>query len=92
MSPNPSPDGAVLSFALPAAASVLVEIYDPAGRRLGSPLGRGWVEMPAGPGIHRWDGRMEGGRRLPPGVYFVRMLVRDALGETARTFKWSLLR
>jgi flagellar hook assembly protein FlgD len=68
--PNPFSPATTLSFSIARPESVLVEIYDPAGRlvRLLRPglLGAGGHGIP-------WDGRDELGQRLPSGVFFYRL-------------------
>jgi hypothetical protein len=73
ITPNPSHGPVLLDFEIAQTApSVDLDIYDATGRvvrrlSLGSrPAGRHSIE---------WDGRDEGGRPLPTGVYLVRMLV-----------------
>ena len=65
------------SFARPAAGAADVEVFDVSGRRVASLL-----DVPrATAGTHEalWNGRGEGGERVPAGVYLVRL---RALGRT----------
>ena len=66
--PNPSRAGQSLQFTLRATGAVRIEIHDVAGR-----LVRRFEPgtLPAGPNRIAWDGLGEGGKRLPPGVFFV---------------------
>lgn len=70
--PNPFGAATRLAFAAAAAGPLRLEILDLQGRRL-----RLLAEAEAaGPGVERalvWDGRDEAGRRLPSGVYLVRL-------------------
>ncbi len=77
--PNPAPSaGTTLTWTLPRAGRISVEIVDVGGRLVrrlhGGPA-------PAGPGSIRWDGRGEDGRPARAGTYFARIL--DASGTTA---------
>jgi hypothetical protein len=66
--PNPAPRGATaIAFELPRAGAVTLAIYDVAGRRIARLVDG---ELPAGPHQATWDGRDEGGRSVPAGVYF----------------------
>jgi hypothetical protein len=68
--PNPFSAGTTIEYALPRAADVTVTVYDAAGR-----LVRRLVEgtRPAGLQRARWEGDDSSGRRVGPGVYFVRV-------------------
>ncbi len=70
LQPNPAPGRAVISWSVPGSGPVGIDLYDPAGRRVRSlPLcGDAGVS-----GSILWDGRDDGGRLLPAGVYLVRM-------------------
>lgn len=73
--PNPSGGPTVLSFTLPRASRVELELVDLAGRRV-----RLLAHGAFGPGLHTrdWDGRNEAGRLVTPGVYFARLETPDA--------------
>jgi hypothetical protein len=79
VAPNPLPRGGVTvaRFVLPRAAGVDVTVFDPAGRRVRS---FGQQSGSAGENSVLWDGRSDGGARLPRGLYFVRARAGD---ETA---------
>ena len=79
-SPNPSRGPCTLRFQLPRAAHVALRIHDPLGRLVRT-LADGALEA----GHHRvsWDGRDAAGRRLPDGVYFVR-LATDGFAATRK--------
>jgi hypothetical protein len=78
--PNPSLGRTRIGFDLPAEASVLLGVYDAAGRRIAT-VGRGtWA---AGGGEMVWNGRDDSGQPVAPGVYFVRARTSD--GESAST-------
>jgi hypothetical protein len=70
--PSPSPFGSStqLSFALPLASAVTLEVYDASGRRVRT-LARGAFAA----GVHElaWDGRGEDGSPVAAGVLFVRL-------------------
>jgi hypothetical protein len=64
-----SADGA--SFTLPAAGRVTIEVFNIAGRKV-----RTLMETEMSSGRHDlvvWDGRGDGGRRLPSGIYLYRI-------------------
>jgi len=60
-----------LSFDLPRAGVVSLDVFDLAGRRLRTLERGGW--RPAGAYRSVWDGRGDDGLRLRSGVYFVRL-------------------
>ncbi len=69
--PNPSTGQVTIRYELPSAASVVLEIFDPAGalvRRL--PL----ESQASGPHEILWNGRDAAGRAVPSGVYMSRIL------------------
>jgi hypothetical protein len=70
-SPNPSSAAMRMEFALPAAASVDLSVYDAAGRRVASLL---HSDLPAGRRSVTWDGRESDGRRAAAGLYFARLI------------------
>jgi glucose/arabinose dehydrogenase len=68
--PNPSSGPATMSFRMPVAGYVRLEVFDLAGR-----LTRRLVDgtLLAGPRQIVWDGRDGAGRAVPPGVYMARL-------------------
>ena len=67
--PNPMAGATAFHFELPHPGSVVLQVHDPAGRRVRTivaPLG-------AGPQALRWNGRDDAGREVGNGVYFVRL-------------------
>lgn len=68
--PNPSRDGARITYRLAAASDVTLCLYDLLGR-----IVRRLEEGYRPQGLHRivWDGTDERGRRAAPGVYVVRL-------------------
>lgn len=81
--PNPGSSQARIRFTLPQAEDTRLEILDVNGRRL-TTLVEG--RLPPGDHERRWDGRIDGGSRAAPGVYFVRM--RVAGGSRTRALAW----
>lgn len=69
-SPNPAPGATRVTFALPAAGRVRLDVLDASGRRVRT-LAEG--EHPAGRHVFNWDGRDATGHVLPAGLYFVRL-------------------
>jgi hypothetical protein len=68
--PNPAAGSATLTFSLPAAGEVSLDLFD-AGGRLVRTLVRG--ERAAGTQAAAWDGRDTAGRPVAAGVYLVRL-------------------
>jgi hypothetical protein len=68
--PNPSRSGTTLRFSAPATAIFEASVYDIRGRLVRT-IARS--EAPGnGAASFRWDGRDDGGRSVPPGIYFFR--------------------
>jgi hypothetical protein len=76
--PNPSAGPTTVRFALPQPSTVVLTVYDAAGRRV-AVVGRG--SYGAGTGEIVWNGRDDAGRDVAPGVYFLRG--STSRGETA---------
>ena len=70
VSPNPFSESAAISYSVPQAASVTIDVYDVNGR-LVQTVYNGQVEA----GTHQaiWDGRDSAGDKVARGVYFCRM-------------------
>lgn len=68
--PNPFNPATTIRYLLPAAGNVTVTLHDVRGRALCT-LERG--RQASGSHVLRWDGRLDGGRRPPSGVYFLRV-------------------
>jgi hypothetical protein len=67
--PNPFNPRTVLSFSLPRAGAVRVQVFDLAGRRVATLLDGSYE---AGPMSVEWDGTDEAGRAVASGTYFAR--------------------
>jgi hypothetical protein len=82
--PNPGRHGANLRFGLPVSGRVRVGVYDVRGRCVvevaDDMYEAGWHNVV-------WEGRNTSGRRVSPGVYFVRLSV----GEKRTTRKVLLV-
>lgn len=78
--PNPARDGVTLSFRVARAGAVRFEVLDAAGRRVRSAVVAAGA---AGEHAWRWDGRDEGGARVPAGVYRVRASTAGASATRA---------
>ncbi len=74
--PNPFNPTTTVSFVVADGPStrVLLEVYDPAGRRVATLADR---KMEPGERAVVWDGLDDEGRRLASGVYFARLTVGD---------------
>jgi len=75
--PNPFRSEVVLSFGLPVAGPVRLEVFDVTGRSV-----RRLADTHFGPGAYRlaWDGRDERGLQAAPGLYWLR-LEREGQGQ-----------
>ncbi len=90
--PNPFNPSTTLSFQLPVSADVRLVIYDILGREVVE-----LVDRHLAPGDHQviWEGKSQGGRELPSGIYIARLLVPPTAGVTptfARSIKLVLLK
>lgn len=68
--PNPFSGKTDLRFSLEAPSRVRITVYDLRGRKLRELCDAGY---PKGVGALEWDGRDDGGRKLPNGLYLIRM-------------------
>ncbi len=84
-SPNPFNPITSIRFSLPAAARTLVRVYDVAGRVVRTLVD---AELQAAAHVAIWDGRDDGGRLCPSGVYFYRV----ASGEHAATGRVAMVK
>ncbi|MBD3160473.1 MAG: T9SS type A sorting domain-containing protein, partial [Candidatus Eisenbacteria bacterium] len=78
---NPIRSASVVSFSLPNQGVASVEVFDPAGRHVAT-LAEGILQ--AGRRETIWDGTDRAGRRLPAGIYLVRLETRDGIVRTRR--------
>jgi hypothetical protein len=81
--PNPASGSCLIRYALPEPSSVSLKVYDISGRLV--------RELDGGvrsAGIHfiRWDGKGGGGRLVPSGIYFLRLVA-----GTSRAIKQIVL-
>lgn len=84
--PNPLLGGGSVRFDLARAATVSLDVFDLAGRRVAT-LARG--TFGAGSHARRWDARREGGHPAEAGLYFIRM---SGEGIPAQTVRAALVR
>lgn len=68
--PNPFNESVTIRYEVPGQVTVHIEVFDVLGRRI-AVLASGLA--PAGRQEVTWDGRDVSGRRVPPGLYFVRL-------------------
>ena len=69
--PNPFPVSTTVRFDLYRNEDVHLAVYDVTGRRVRTLMDR--PGLPAGAYATPWDGRDDGGRSVPSGVYFYRL-------------------
>lgn len=82
--PNPSARSAWVSFALPEPRQVRLSLYSVSGQ-----LVRTLVrQLPAGSHVMSWDGRDDGGRSVPSGMYLYRL----SAGKGLRTGRFLRVR
>jgi hypothetical protein len=79
--PNPTRGATTVSFELDRPSSVLFQVYDTAGRRVAL---AGHGSFDSGAGSVTWDGRDLEGKRVAPGVYFIRGRTTGGDEATAR--------
>jgi hypothetical protein len=72
--PNPFRDLIAFRFGLPRDTAVLLDVYDVQGRRVSQLLNQ---HLPGGLHTVSWKGENEDGRRVCPGIYFLRMEAGD---------------
>lgn len=75
--PNPFNPGTRISFDLPAAETVWLEIFDVTGKLVRRVVGG--EKMPPGTYIEYWDGTNEHGEKVASGVYYYRLKVGKSL-------------
>ncbi len=68
--PNPVISAAEIRLAVPSAGRVCVKIYDVNGKHVGTVMDE---RVQAGEHRVAWEGRNRYGRRVTPGIYFVRV-------------------
>jgi len=68
--PNPFAADTRLQLTLPTAERVVARVFNPAGRLVKTLVNS---KLPAGEHLVPWDGTNERGKRVPAGVYFVRL-------------------
>ena len=69
-SPNPSFGPIAISYAVETQNPITIQIYDLSGRTRQKIL---ITDRTSGQGTIHWDGRDSAGRKLPSGIYFVRL-------------------
>jgi flagellar hook assembly protein FlgD len=73
--PNPFRPSTEIRFRLPRPAHVQLAIYDAAGRLVRTLIDA--VLQTGGEHSVQWEGTDASGRRVPPGVYFYRLVTPD---------------
>lgn len=69
--PNPSSGAQRIPLALPETGPARLTLYDALGARVATLLARS--QGAGGQQLLLWDGRDDGGRRIPAGVYYLRL-------------------
>jgi hypothetical protein len=87
--PNPASAGVRLSYALPAAAAVRIDVFDVNGRRVRSVLR---TEQAAGTHSTVFDGIDGDGRAVDAGLYFARLEVRGPGVRGSQTRRFTIVR
>jgi hypothetical protein len=81
--PNPFNPWTTITYDLPAASQVHIEIFDAVGRRVRRLLA---APIPAGRHSLQWDGKNDFGERVASGVYVCRMQAGTFVGTRRMTF------
>jgi hypothetical protein len=76
---NPS---TMINFSLPAQSQVMVSIYNETGQLVRTLVDN---EMTTGQHSVRWNGRNESGRVVAAGMYFYKIVARNANGDVVFT-------
>lgn len=74
--PNPFSNYVKIGFNLPEQGYIQVSVYDETGKRI-KELVDG--ELPIGEQFIEWDGRADNGRKVAPGVYFLRFFYQGKM-------------
>ena len=82
--PNPFTAGTTLRYELSGATRVELAVYDVSGR-LQKRLDSRAIAVPGSYSV-AWDGTDDGGRRVPAGVYFYRLVTAQG-AQTARVVR-----
>jgi len=72
--PNPFNANTLISFALPKAGKVTLEVFNVLGQKVNTLVNE---YMTAGYKIVNWDGRDAQGNNVASGIYFYRLLAED---------------
>lgn len=80
--PNPFNPATLISFALPQAGAVTLQVYSETGQQVRTLLDG---EMAAGQHEVSWNGRNESDQVVAAGLYFYRIIVQGNSGETVFT-------
>ncbi len=82
VSPNPSNPHTIIKFQVETAGPCRLEIYDVAGRLVGS---QQWSTLEAGPHDYLWNGKTDSGQSAASGIYMVRLTAPDMVDRTRFT-------
>jgi photosystem II stability/assembly factor-like uncharacterized protein len=79
--PNPFGHGSSIEYRLPASSQVSLVVFGPGGRQVAALVDE---RQTAGSHARFWDGTDQAGRRLPGGVYFLRLQTEHGRPAAAR--------
>lgn len=82
IAPNPCNPRTVIKFRVDTAGPCRVEIFDIAGRLVGS---QEWLSLDAGHHDFPWDGRLNSGKAAASGAYMVRLTAPDQVARSRFT-------
>jgi len=74
--PNPFSDRLNVTFELPQSDFVNISVYDLGGKRVAELVNE---DLPQGANTFYWEGKVENGKLLNPGVYFLRIIYQGKL-------------
>ena len=82
--PNPTHGSVLVRYAIPEAGAVELQVFSATGQRVKTLVDG---VLGAGPHFVMWDGRSDGGQKLPPGTYFARL----RMGHRVASHKVTLI-
>ncbi|MBW6491043.1 MAG: T9SS type A sorting domain-containing protein [Lentimicrobium sp.] len=74
--PNPFNDRLHVCFELPISSFINISVYDLSGKRIAELVNE---KLPQGVNNFIWEGDVDGGKRINPGIYFIRIVYGEKL-------------